>query len=94
MTQLTLDCFPYIRAPRSERDLRPPEGTQEFIEQVDYNDKDQSFFQFKLRRNSFCNQYLIVVETEHEEKSSLLSIDPDQAIKDLTKQVNTGFLGV
>ena len=24
----------------------------------------------------------------------MLSVDPDQAIKDLTKQVDTGFLGV
>ena len=38
MTQLTLDCFPYIRAPKSERDLRPPEGTQEFIEPAEYID--------------------------------------------------------
>lgn len=29
MCQLTLDCFPYIKAPKSEYDLRPPEDTQE-----------------------------------------------------------------
>ena len=44
MTQLTLDVLPYIRAPISERDLSPPEGTQEFVENVVYHDQEKSFF--------------------------------------------------
>lgn len=64
MTQLTLDCFPYIRAPKSEQDLRPPEHTQEFVSDATYADEEKSYFKFALRVNSFCNQYLLVVETE------------------------------
>ena len=77
MTQLTLDCFPYVRPSKSERELRSPEGTSEFLSEVETIESDKSFFQFKLRRNSFCNQYLLVAETEHEEKGSLLMTDPE-----------------
>ena len=55
MCQLTLDCFPYIRAPKAEKDLRPPEGTDEFLEEANVVDAEKSYFQFKLRKNSFCN---------------------------------------
>lgn len=45
MTQLTLDCFTFIRAPKAERDLRPPEGTfKEFVEKPSYVDPEKSFF--------------------------------------------------
>ena len=55
MTQLTLDCFQYITPPKAEKDLRPPEGTREFVEPASFVDSSKSIFQFKLRESSFCN---------------------------------------
>ena len=55
MSQLTLDCFQYITPPKSEQDLRPPEGTLEFVEPASFIDSPKSVFQFKLRESSFCN---------------------------------------
>ena len=80
MTQLTLDCFPYIRAPKAELDLSAPDGTKEFLGEPTYFETEKSFFQFKIREDSFCNQYLLVAETEQEDKGSLLTADPEQTI--------------
>ena len=55
MTQLTLDCFPYIRSSQSERELLPPEGTNEFVHEASYIDEEKSRFEFRLRQDSFCN---------------------------------------
>jgi len=44
MTQLTLDCFPYIRAPKAELDLSAPDGTKEFLGEPTYFLTDKSFF--------------------------------------------------
>ena len=94
MTQLTLDVLPYITAPIAERDLRPPENTAEYIEPVVYHDEEKTFFQFKLRSSSFCNQYLLVAETEREDSSNLLHADSESRIRELQKSVNSGFMGV
>ena len=55
MTQLTLDCIPYIRAPKAELDLSAPDGTRDFVGEPFYFDTEKSFFQFKIREDSFCN---------------------------------------
>lgn len=95
MTQLTLDCFPYIRAPIAERDLRPPETIdRNLIAEPSYFDEDKSLFRFRIRKNSFCNQYLLVAETEKEDTSGLINADAEQQIKELKKQVGDGFTGV
>jgi len=52
---LVLDCYPFIRPPRAERDLLMPEGTQELLGEVEYANEEKSFFQVRLRKQSFCN---------------------------------------
>lgn len=42
MTQLTLDCFPYISAPKEEQALKAPAGTADFIEEASLLESDQS----------------------------------------------------
>eukprot|EP00353_Schmidingerella_taraikaensis_P019270 CAMPEP_0185623126 /NCGR_PEP_ID=MMETSP0436-20130131/59655_1 /TAXON_ID=626734 ORGANISM="Favella taraikaensis, Strain Fe Narragansett Bay" /NCGR_SAMPLE_ID=MMETSP0436 /ASSEMBLY_ACC=CAM_ASM_000390 /LENGTH=104 /DNA_ID=CAMNT_0028265037 /DNA_START=2496 /DNA_END=2810 /DNA_ORIENTATION=- len=77
MTQLTLDCYPFIRSPSDERALQAPQGCAEFVGEASYADAEKSRFEFKLRPNSFCNQYLLLAETDHEENNSLSLTDKD-----------------
>ncbi len=40
MTQLTLDCFPYISAPKEEQALKAPAGTADYIEEASLLESD------------------------------------------------------
>jgi len=44
MTQLTLDCFPYISAPKEEKDLKAPQSTLAFVEDARLMDEERSEF--------------------------------------------------
>jgi len=92
MTQLTLDCFDKINIPKDETVLFAPEGTEDFVEEVPQYDQDESRFKVRFRPNQFCNQYLMVAQTEQDEEDEDASHkDADQNIKELKHQVHRGF---
>ena len=51
--------------------------------EANYVDEEKSRFEFKLRENSFCNQYLLLAETEQEEGKSLLLAEKQEPIREL-----------
>jgi len=61
------------------------------LAEATYSDQNKSRFEFKLRESSFCNQYLMLAETDQEEDKSLSLTDQDQPIKELQKQLTQGF---
>lgn len=46
---------------------------------------DKSRFEFRLRESSFCNQYLLLAETEKEMGKTLLQAEKKEPIRELER---------
>ena len=84
MTQLTLDCFDKIKVPQEERVLFAPDDTDHFVEEAPKFEEEESRFKVRFRPNQFCNQYLMIAQTEQDdEEDDLTTKDAEQNVKEL-----------